>query len=62
MMWKEEKRGLFPSSHLSPRAFYFLVIAIFLFEYPAGALRRREVLATESQYKQNAFLVEITFV
>lgn len=59
------KRGeerSFPLLPSFPARFLFFGHCYFLFEYPAGVLRRREVLATESQYKQNSFLVEITFV
>ena len=56
MAGRENKSGLFTSSHCS-RRFLFFSHCYFLLEYQAGALRRREVLKTESQYKQNAFLV-----
>lgn len=56
----EVKRGeerSFPLLPSFPARFLFFGHCNFLLEYPAGALRRREVLATESQHKQNAFLV-----
>lgn len=51
---REEKKNV--SSHCS-RRFLFFGHCYFLLEYQARALRRREVLKTENQYKQNAFLV-----
>ena len=37
--------GRFPSSHRSPRAFYFIRLLLFLWGYPAGASAEERMLA-----------------
>ena len=51
---REEKLPPFPSSHRSPRAFYFLITAIFIGMPCGGPLRRRELFYNKLGESQRA--------
>ena len=51
---REEKLPPFPSSHRSPRAVYFLIIAIFIGMPCGGPLRRRELFCNKLGESQRA--------